>query len=310
MKKTALLVFNYYFFLLSSCEKQLDDVIQDEKISTLDAELKALNGNFATKTTFSKNILRASGEVSTPDTPEMPDSPLSFKSLCAVFSADVGGAWAGTWAGGKIGGLAGTVTVPGVGTVGGAAIGATAGAIIVGGVASYAASEEVLPDSILIEHSLLNVSEPVIVTGNESAYDGHNRVLASLITSNSLGSVSSVSSSNFTNLTNNEAHIVSNYEDLIDNTLSTFSSNVSIANSKEFVFSIINDDSYLTTVSNNFFDGLHYLTTKADIIDYINEYKNYVISTSNLNSQQKTQILIALDASKGSFLLLVSIKLN
>lgn len=273
-------------FALSSCEKRSEDLIQDEKLTLLNSELKAINGNFAVKNLFTKSKL-ASNELTTPDDPTLPDKPLSFKKLCAVFSSDVAGAWAGTWAGGKIGGLAGTVTVPGMGTVSGAAVGATVGAVVVGGAASYAASDEV-PDTTLINHALSNEAEPILGDVNQSAYDGHNRVLNSLILNNHGAEPSENPSqnspfTNLTNLTNNELYIVNNYQSLINNTLNTFSSEVSVSNSKNFVKSTINDDNYLTTVSDNFFDGLNYLETKTDIIDYINSYKNYVINTSNLS---------------------------
>src|SRR5690606_530334 len=177
----------------------------------------------------------------------------------------------------------------------------TVGAVVVGGAASYAASDEV-PDTTLINHALSKEAEPILGDVNQSAYAGHNRVLNSLILNNHRAEPSENPSQNspFTNLTNNELYIVNNYQSLINNTLNTFSSEVSVSNSKNFVKSTINDDNYLTTVSDNFFDGLNYLETKTDIIDYINSYKNYVINTSNLSQTQKTQILIALDASKGS----------
>src|SRR5690606_41611716 len=146
-----------------------------------------------------------------------------LKSFVLFFSSDVAGAWAGTWAGGKIGGLAGTVTVPGMGTVSGAAVGATVGAVVVGGAASYAASDEV-PDNTLINHALSNEAEPILGDVNQSAYDGHNRVLNSLILNNHGAEPSENPSQNspFTNLTNNELYIVNNYQSLINNTLNTF----------------------------------------------------------------------------------------
>jgi len=71
-------------FALSSCEKRSEDLIQDEKLTLLNSELKAINGNFAVKNLFTKSKL-ASNELTTPDDPTLPDKPLSFKKLCAVF---------------------------------------------------------------------------------------------------------------------------------------------------------------------------------------------------------------------------------
>ncbi|WP_293889581.1 MULTISPECIES: hypothetical protein [unclassified Sphingobacterium] len=295
------------------------EVEKKDKIDLINNELRDLNNQFITK---HYTIKKANGpEVPAPNEPK-PFTGLSFKRFCAVFSNDVAGAWAGTWAGGKIGGLAGTIAVPGVGTVSGAAAGAVAGGVIVGAAASYGASGAVSDTTL---RAIPMVNNPLAMPapiGEESAYNGHNRVLAALISpSISSGEAplpggvpvlnpgvptpspgGGLSNSIFDNvqLTNNETAIVSQCQNLINTTISTFSNiEPSVYVSKSYVNSVVND-SFLTTVSNNFFDGLNLLYSKDQVENYIASYEQYVIGTGYLNQQQKEAILIALDASRGS----------
>lgn len=305
MEKYKALLLGTVIFLsisLSSCEKKPEKIIIDEKISQLDIELKQINSGFSLKNIFERNKLASIGPSGNIGVIKKIPRLMSFKTFSGILSADVGGAWAGSWAGGKIGGWAGPK---------GATAGAIIGAVVIGGAASYSASYSILDRSSLINHSLETEEELIInIDTAESAYDGHNRVLISLINANrtdineliiNTDSSSLNSSDVFTNLSTDELNFLNSNKTLVDKTLETFKSDlVDINISKNYVNSIINDDNYLTTVSDNFFDGLKFLSTKTDILDYINQYESYIINTTNLNEIRKQQILIALEVSRSS----------
>lgn len=314
LKRNKLFVLSSFLFFLFtfsiSCKQNdlLTNKEESEKISLLNNDLKELNNQFVKRRVVKKAF--GPGDALPPDNSPKPVTGMSFKTLCAVFSSDVAGAWAGTWAGGKLGGLIGTVTVPVFGTVTGASAGAVAGGIIVGAAASYGASSSV-SDTTMTLLPMLN-SPLDLPLSEQNAYDGHNRVLASLnLSSNSNAPLpinnvpltsNGINTSIFNNIntTNNESIVILNCQDLISSTLTTFSNGQpSIDVSKSYVSNVI-EDNFVTTVSNNFFDGLRLLVDKNEIIQYINSYEQYVNNTATLNQVQKQSIVTALDASKGS----------
>lgn len=314
-KLKMLLVVACTLSVCSSCKKDNAASPTDRKIEALNNDLKSINLKFlaknasTSKTTNSiqadfysislaapgnqLNRLASDGDVTTPPDPTQPiETGFSFKRFCAVFSADVGGAWAGAWAGGEIGGAVGSI-IPGAGTAAGASAGAVAGGVVVGAAASYAASE-VIPGTTLSGW----VSQlPFAYTplGEENANDGHNRMLNSMLSSSSAPSPLIFNS---VYLTGNEAAVVSNCQNLISSTMSTFS-DPTVEKSKSYVLAEVSDNA-ITTVSNNFFDGLQNLVDPQDVAAFISSYKFYVSNTANLDQAQKETILVALDASEGS----------
>lgn len=207
-----------------------------------------------------------------------------FKSFCAIFAADVGGAWAGTWAGGKVGAFFGHPE-----------IGAVAGAVIVGGAASYGASRPAAIGQTLN----MNLIESIDASERyENPYNNpfdyqvglrHNEILKNLILNNNYDNFELSKLFSFVSITDNEALFLRDRKEQTLDFCNTYSNNNSIDQQKIMLKNYINDDKLLT-VMYSYMDGI--IDSSSDDAQKITaEYENFIINSNDFDKTQKNILL-------------------
>lgn len=270
--------------LLVSCKKENNIIQQTHNLEKIKNDLAVINAKYK---------------------PEYNSTAWSLRRLCAIFSADVGGAWAGSWAGGKIGGAVGSL-IPGAGTASGAAAGAVAGAVIVGAAASYAASYTIPFETPEMYGRLTNADIGLTLNNPEdNPYDEivgerHNALLKENLLINKGNTEKTISELyNSCNLLDNEKIFLAEGENISQEIYTIFRNEGSAEKLKEILASKI-DNELILTIANSFIDGAYSTNNATEAISLTQEYEKYVNDLKDIKPLEKQTLFSGFSVAKYS----------